>query len=52
MGVKYLRLIMARLPGRCPLRAPTKNKRDEANMPLGDEPQRVRDDLNALTDAR
>ena len=33
MGVKYLRLIIARLLGKCPLRAPTKNNLDDAKMP-------------------
>ena len=34
MGVRCLMLMRAILRGKCPLRAPTKNNRDEANIPL------------------
>lgn len=37
--MKYFRFIIARLLGRWPLRAPTKNSRDEAKIPPFNPPK-------------
>lgn len=52
MGVKYLRLIIAKLRGRWPLRAPTKKRRDEAKMPPLRPPKVDNATDNGITQAK